>query len=223
MLPEKCNRPIANGEVSNKAAYVLSAIMLILSTVTNYFACGFNISAWAIVVLYLVLNIFYSMGFKNVPIVDIAILVSGFLLRMLYGSSITGIEISKWLYLTVLSMSFYLGLGKRRNEIATTDGTARKVLNFYNYNFLDKNMYMSLALTIVFYALWSVDSVTTARLGNNLVWTVPLVILICMKYSLIVEGKSNGDPVEVIFKDKILLGLIGIFGIITVGIIYCQL
>jgi len=62
---------------------------------------------------------------------------------------------------------------------------------------------------------------TIERLSaKSLVWTVPLVILICMKYNLIVEGNSDGDPVEVIFKDKLLLGLVIIFGIITIGIIY---
>ena len=153
---------------------------------------------------------------------DIAILVSGFLLRVLYGSEIMGIEISNWLYLTVISMSFYLGLGKRRNELVkSTEGTTRKVLQFYNHSFLDKNMYMCLALTITFYSLWSVDPLTISRIGNsNLFWTVPLVILICMKYSLTIEGNSDGDPVEVVFRDKTLLALILFFGVITMGIIY---
>ena len=65
------------------------------------------------------------------------------------------------------------------------------------------------------------DPATVARLGNSyLVWTVPLVILICMKYSLTIEGYSDGDPVEVVFKDPILLGLIGSLGALTLGIIY---
>ena len=56
------------------------------------------------------------MKLKDIPIVDIAILVSGFFLRVLFGSAITGIKISTWLFLTVIAISFYLGLGKRRNE-----------------------------------------------------------------------------------------------------------
>ena len=220
--PTKCKRPIASGAISVKAAWILAALLILLSGVINFLACGLNVMAWLFVGLYFALNLAYSMGLKSVPVTDIAILASGFLFRVLYGSAITDIEVSKWLYLTVIAMSFYLGLGKRRNEIMKqSDGTTRKVLKFYNYNFLDKNMYMCLALTIVFYSLWSVDSLTVARLGvENLVWTVPLVILICMKYSLIVEGNSDGDPVEVIFNDKVLLGLILIFGVITIGIIY---
>ena len=137
------------------------------------------------------------------------------------GFNVTGIEISKWLYLTIIAMSFYLGLGKRRNELLKQKGNSRKVLKYYNQGFLDKNMYMCLALTIAFYSLWSVDPITIERVSNtDLVWTVPFVILICMKYSLNIEGNSDGDPVEVVLKDKALLAMLAIYGVITVGIIY---
>ena len=58
--------------------------------------------------VYLLVNLGYSFGLKNVPILDVALLVSGFLLRVLFGASVTGITISNWLYLTVVSISFYL-------------------------------------------------------------------------------------------------------------------
>ena len=95
------------------------------------------------------------------------------------------------------------------------------MLKFYNHEFLDKNMYMCLGLTIVFYSLWCVDSITIARYSNsNIVWTVPLVMLICMKYSLDVEGNSDGDPVSVLLKDKILMGMVFFYVIIVLLIIY---
>ena len=147
--------------------------------------------------------------------------MSGFLIRVLYGSAVTAIEVSNWLYLTVISMSFYLGLGKRRNELDTQGSKSRKVLKFYNHDFLDKNMYMCLGLTIVFYSLWCVDSTTIERYSNsNIVWTVPLVMLICMKYSLNVEGNSDGDPVSVLLKDKILMGMVFLYVLIVLLIIY---
>ena len=147
--------------------------------------------------------------------------MSGFLIRVLYGSAVTAIEVSNWLYLTVISMSFYLGLGKRRNELDAQGSKSRKVLKFYNHDFLDKNMYMCLGLTIVFYSLWCVDSTTIERYSNsNIVWTVPLVMLICMKYSLNVEGNSDGDPVSVLLKDKILMGMVFLYVLIVLLIIY---
>ena len=217
----KCKRPIASGAVSIKEAYVLAVFIAIVGIAFNYLACGLNIKAWLFVIMYVGFNFAYSMGFKNMPIMDITILVSGFLFRVLYGSAITSINVSNWLYLTVIAMSFYLGLGKRRNELKTEGSKSRKVLKYYNHDFLDKNMYMCLGLTIVFYSLWCVDPTTIERYPqNNLVWTVPLVMIICMKYSLNVEGESDGDPVSVLLKDKVLIALTLLYIIIVLLIIY---
>jgi 4-hydroxybenzoate polyprenyltransferase len=150
---------------------------------------------------------------KNVPLVDVCILVAGFLIRIIYGALITEIEVSNWLYLTVISISFYFALGKRRNELKKMgDGDTRKVLQFYPESFLDKNMYMCLALANVFYALWSMDAGTVASYGSNrLIFTVPIVLPITMKYSLDIEVASDGgvasdgDPVEVLIHDKPLI------------------
>lgn len=220
--PTKKDRPIANGSVSIRSASILAVCLLILTAVLHYFTQAMQWYAWVLLVLYLLLNIAYSIKLKSVPIVDIAILVSGFVLRVFYGSAISGIEMSRWLYLTVIAMSFYLGLGKRRNELIRQDGSAsRSVLRFYNQNFLDKNMYMCLALTVAFYSLWAVDPITIARIQtDNIVWTVPLVILICMSYSLHVERDSDGDPVEVLLGDKLLLALVALLGIIWIALIY---
>lgn len=219
--PTKCKRPLAAGVITVHKARLLIVVLLVLSFTLNSLFNFDNISSWLCLFGYLVLNLGYSYGLKNYPIIDIAILASGFVIRVLYGAIVTDIEISSWLYLTVTAMSFYLGLGKRRNELAQQKAVSRKVLKFYTHNFLDKNMYMSLALTITFYSLWTVDPVTIARLTNPyLIWTVPLVILICMKYSLNIEKESDGDPVEVVIRDKALLAMVFIFVFVTVSIIY---
>lgn len=218
--PTKCKRPLASNAIKISHAKILLVILLLLAVAILFF---YKVSyfAWFVIGTYFILNILYSNGLKNLPIIDITILASGFLLRILYGAAVCDIEISNWLYLTVLSMSFYLGLGKRRNELLKQKNNTRKVLKYYTHNFLDKNMYVALGLMITFYALWTVDPITTERLSNkSLVWTVPLVIIIFMKYSLNIEGDSDGDPVEVIIKDKVLLTLIVCFVLLTVGMIY---
>jgi 4-hydroxybenzoate polyprenyltransferase len=219
--PVKCKRPIASGAVSIKTASIICGVLL-LCVVGLIYVSGGGLMFWLVPAAYLVLNVVYSMGLKNIPIVDIAILASGFLLRVLYGSVETGIEISGWLYLTVIALAFYLSLGKRRGEILNYLGdNTRSVLKFYNQGFLDKNMLMCVTLGIVFYSLWTVDAQTISRVGGQqLVWTVPLVIMIFFKYSLTVEGKSDGDPVEVVLKDKLLLILIAMLGLALLGIVY---
>lgn len=173
-------------------------------------------------VLYVVINIGYSTGLKNIPLLDVTILVLGFLIRVIYGAVITGIAISDWLYLTVIALSFYFALGKRRNELKRLKGKdTRKVLKGYPVSFLDKNMNMCLTLANVFYALWSVDEKTTTFYGSRyLVFTVPIVLLITMKYSLDIEGNSDGDPAEVLLHDPALVGLCVLYLLIMFAILY---
>ena len=218
---EKCKRPIASGEVKISQAYIFSVILLIISLFINYYLIGFKIPG-IILIMYLVLNILYSKGFKNEPIIDITILMLGFLFRVLYGAGVVDISISNWLYLTVISMSFYLGIGKRRGEFLSQGNKTREVLKKYPYDFLDKNMYMFLTLSIVFYSLWTIDSITVKNIGDKLIWTIPFVIIICMRYTLNLEKneKGLGDPVEVVFKDKIILLLITFFMLMMIGLIY---
>lgn len=218
--PTKCKRPIAAGTVSVKHAWGLAAVLLAVAIVCNLLT--FNIISSWLMALYLVLNFVYSFGLKNIPVVDITILVSGFLIRILYGAVVTEITISNWLYLTVIALSFYFALGKRRNEMKyISGGETRQVLKAYPINFLDKNMGMCLTLANVFYALWSMDEKTKSFYNNDyLIFTVPLVLLITLKYSLNVEGESDGDPVEVLLHDKVLLALCVLYLAIMFLILY---
>ena len=214
-------RPIASGKISIKSALILMIILLILSLLLNIYIKA-DIVTYTIFYGYLIMNILYSIKLKHIPIIDIVILSFGFLLRVLYGSAITEIPISNWLYLTILAFSFYMGLGKRRNELKKMGNGGRKVLEYYNQSFLDNNMYMCVALRIVFYSLWCIDINTTINSIINIVWTVPLVIIICMKYSLNIEGNSSGDPVDVILNDKVLIILALIYAAIMFATIYLQ-
>lgn len=189
--PTKCKRPLASGSVPVRNAKVLFALMLIAVIALNYSIAGSNLLIWGVIILYISSNFAYSMGLKNIALVDVFILVLGFILRVYYGALIIGVEVSSWLYLTVISMAFFVGLGKRRNEMNKQGVGVRKVLKQYNAEFLDKNMYTCLGLTIAFYSLWCEAMVKT--LGNSFILsTVPLVIMICMKYSLDIEGNSDG-------------------------------
>lgn len=213
--PSKCKRPLASGSVSRKQAYILAICLYILSLL-----CHFLLNAswlyYGYLMIYLIINFAYSFGLKDHPVIDIAILSAGFLLRVLYGGAIVHITVSNWLLLTVISLSFYLSLGKRRNELARQNGTdTRKVLAFYNNAFLDKNMYMFLSLANAFYALWS-----AGNQNSLLIWTVPIVMLICLRYSLDIEGDSEADPVEVLLGDRTLISFCLLYGIVIMCILY---
>jgi 4-hydroxybenzoate polyprenyltransferase len=219
--PVKKNRPFASGKVSKVEGIIILIVLTLIVLGLSYFIGFEHWIALLLLGVYLLLNVFYSFGLKNVPIVDIVILVSGFFIRVVYGAQIIDLTVSNWMYLTVISASFYMGLGKRRNEIIKQGNKSRKVLKYYTKEFLDKNMYVFLGLCIVFYALWAVDPTTINKLGNNLmIWTVPFIMIILMKYSLNVEGNSFGDPVDVILHDKSLLAIGAIYALSMFGIIY---
>lgn len=218
----KRNRPIASGKISIPVAYGIIGVLLVISIACNL-VCGFGFRAFVIMTLYFVTNLGYSLGLKHIPFLDVVLLVAGFLLRVMYGAAVIGVDLSSWVYLTVISLSFYLGLGKRRNELkkAGATGKTRKVLSYYTYEFLDKFMYLCLTLAVAFYALWSADQEVIENYGTDkLIWTVPLVIVLLMKYSADIETNSYGDPVDVITHDKTLIALSGIFCLLLLALIY---
>ena len=203
-------RPLASGMVTIKNAIVIAIILFSLSMIIAFIK--FNYIGISLIIIYLIMNFLYSFGLKNIPIIDILILVIGYIIRLYFGSVISNIEVSKWLYLTVLAGAFYISLGKRRNEILNQKNNTREVLKMYSESFLDKNMYVFLTLTLVFYSLWTIDPITISNLSlHYLSWTVPFIIVIFLKYSLNIETDKTIDPVNIFWKDKVLLFLICLF------------
>ena len=200
----KKNRPIASGEVSISLAQVICVMLVVISNCLNLILAQDKLWSEIWIIIYLMLNILYSFGLKDKTIVDVVILASGFVIRVLYGGAIVAIEVSPMLILTVLMFSLYMGLGKRRNEKRKIKNDTREVLKYYTDAFLDKNMYMCLTLGIVFYSIWSLAL-------ENMIYTVCFVVIICMRYNLIIERESLGDPVDVLLSDKVLIALVIMF------------
>ena len=209
--PTKRARPIAAGEISERVAAVTCIVLALVSLVLA-FACA-GLPGLGLVGLYALVNVGYSLGLKRVPIVDVVLLSAGYVIRMVFGALASGVAISGWLYLTVMVGSFFLGLGKRRGEIDAVGTGSRAVLRGYTRDFLDKNMYVCLTLTMTFYALWARER--PLRLA-----TVPLVLLIFMRYSLDIEREGDGDPMNVVLHDPMLIGLVVLYALSAVFVVY---
>lgn len=212
--PRKKNRPVAAGRISEQAALVL-ALALVLAAggilLGGRSLIAQFVPAAGTLAVYLLINVAYTVfGLKHVPILDVSIVALGFVLRILFGSFLTGIQVSSWLLLTVMMASYYMSFGKRRNELRTSggQGSVRRVLALYTPEFLTQSTNMFLTLTIVFYALWSVDAQTELRYAQGrAVWSLPLVILILLFYHYDIDTKPDGDPVEIILHDWRLIVL----------------
>lgn len=206
--PRKKKRPLPSGKITKKRAILISIILLIASLSFNYIIYKeiLNVSFY-LLLAYMIINILYSMGLKNIAILDIILLATGFIIRVYYGASIINVPVSDWLFLTILNASLFLGLGKRKKELINNKDS-RKVLKEYNEAFLDKFQYISLGLMLVFYSLWTIEQDI-----KFLSLTIPLLIIIFMKYCLIIEKSDEGDPTTILYQDKMLLFLCLIYGI----------
>lgn len=224
--PRKRTRPVASGAIGVRAAAAVGCICAIAAASLTVAFAQERLLSLGILALYLVLNIAYSLGAKRVPLLDVAILAFGFLLRVLFGGAFCHISISSWLFLTVLSLSVFLALGKRRGEIARYGTDARASLERYPKAFLDKNMYVFLGLGLAFYSLWTFERMGSIHLGADasawaMIAAVPLAMFACMRYSFDIErDDSDGDPVTVVFGDKALLALMALWAIVVIVGVY---
>lgn len=212
--PRKKRRPLPSGAIKKSTAICIATIMIVLSITMNILINNSFVNVPLYYLLaYIIINIAYSLGLKNVVIVDIIILTSGFVLRVYYGASIINVDVSNWLFLTIMFSSLFLGLGKRKKELVNNK-ESRKVLKEYNESFLDKFQYLSLCLTMVFYSLWTIEQNI-----KYLYLTIPILMVIFMKYCLNIEKNDEGDPTTILYQDKLLIYLCLIYGLIMMKLL----
>ena len=219
--PLKCKRPIASGKISSRSAVII-AVFLFIALICIWSAVNFESKYIMLPFVYLIANLFYSMYLKNIPLLDVLILVFCYTARLWYGAILNNTDVSNWMFLTMMSASFFMGFGKRRNELQQYGASSRKSLKGYTVNFLDKAMQISMTSAIVFYSLMCSDlNTSVAGSGVNLLWTTPFITVICLRYLMLVESDScDGDPVSVILGDKVLSCLCSGYMLIVMILLY---
>ena len=215
--PTKKHRPIAAGVISPGLALTLFAVLAAASLTLG--AVFVSVEVALFLALYLTLNIGYSFGLKRVVILDVFIIASGFLLRILAGTIGVGMEPSEWLFLCSLCLTLFLGFGKRRAELSDaevaangeSDAPTRKVLGEYSPVLLDSMMSAVAACTFVSYGLFTVSAQTVERHGTTaLVYTLPFVMYAMFRYFYTMHQRGKGgDPSEELVRDPhiVLSGL----------------
>lgn len=202
--PEKRHRPIASGRVSVQAALGLSAACAAGALFAALRAEGAPVAVWPLVLGYMALNLAYSVKLKHVVLVDVFCIATGFLLRVLAGALAVPAPISHWLLLCTLFLALFLGLCKRRAELALLGeggGAHRAILKEYDLGFLDQMTTVLASCTIVTYTMYTVADDTASKFGphNLLVWTVPFVVFGLARYMLLVQTRrGGGSPTRVL-------------------------
>jgi len=201
--PEKYRRPLAQGSLLVSEAYMVS---MVLAAVALMLAFMMDRTFLLILLAYFVLNLAYSLKIKQVVILDIMFIASGFVLRILAGTTLAGVNPSDWLVICTITLSLFLGFSKRRNELVLMGenaGTQRKVLKEYSIHFLDQMISMVTACTVMSYILYTVSPETVGRFGTkNLMFSIPFALFGVFRYLyLIYLKKKMGDPIDLILKD----------------------
>lgn len=205
--PKKKFRPIASGDINGTTAWIL---VVVFAGSGLFLASLLNFTFFCLVAVYFVINIAYSYGLKNVAIVDLFIVASGFLLRVYGGGVLAHLEITHWLSLMVLLLSLFIIVAKRRDDLiiqAETGGILRKSSQAYNLEFINSCLTLVSAVTIVAYIMYTVSPEVTERFNSDYLFiTTIFVIAGVMRYLQItfVEKKS-GSPTAILFKDKFIL------------------
>lgn len=200
--PDKSGRPVACGAISPGAALAFATLLVF---------AGLALGAWAgprvaaILAAYAAMNVAYSAGLKRVPVLDVAVIAAGFLLRILAGTAGIGIEPSRWLLACGLLLTLFLGFSKRRAELARLAGEAaghRPVLGVYSLAFLDGAVLFCAGGLLAAYAMYTIDPGTAELHGTDLLPTLPFVALGTFRtlYRLHFRG-GGGDPTLELLRD----------------------
>jgi decaprenyl-phosphate phosphoribosyltransferase len=203
--PVKCLRPLASGAVKKKVAIIICISLLIAGIILGYLADASYLFLF-ILGVYFLLNIFYSFGLKNIAILDILILSSGFVLRVKGGAAISKVDTSEWLIIMTFLLSLFMAIAKRRDDQLLKDTTGkdmRKSMSGYNLEFLNTMLGLSSAIIIVAYINYTVSPITVMRLGTSrLYYSAFFVIAGLMRYLQITFVlKKSGSPTEILYKD----------------------
>jgi 4-hydroxybenzoate polyprenyltransferase len=200
----KKHRPIASGAVTSKEGVFLAAVLFSVGLTIGYMSSQL---VALILVAYFVINLGYSYGLKRIVILDVFIIASGFLLRILAGTVGVGMEPSEWLFLCSVCLTLFLGFGKRRAELSSNkeggSELGRSVLRDYSPTLLDSMMASAAASTFVTYGLFTMSDATAEQHGTRaLVYTLPLVMYAMFRYFYMLHGNGKGnDPSEDLVRD----------------------
>ncbi len=219
--PLKKNRPIAGGKISKTSAAVLGILLFAFVVfITTKLHWPFMKFVW----LYILINLLYSTILKEVVIVDIFCIASGFMLRVIAGAYLISVDVSNWLILTTIFLSLFLAIMKRRVEIASNPNAKeqRTVLNDYSLSFTDQIGAITASGVILSYALYSVADRTVLIFGSeNLVYTTLFVIFGIFRYMYLVYKKDKGENViEILYTDLPMMINLFLYGITVIYIIY---
>jgi decaprenyl-phosphate phosphoribosyltransferase len=215
--PLKQARPIAAGWLSARAALVCAGVLATWSL-----SLGFLVHRDLGIVLgaYLFLQVAYAISLKHEPVLDIAIVASGFLLRAVAGGLATDLPLSQWFLLVASFGSLFMVAGKRYSELKTigSEALTRKSLVRYTESYLRFVWSIAAGVTITAYSLWAFNEGPETGISWQAISIAPFVLGL-LRYAVDIDAGKAGEPEDIVLRDR-LLQVIGVLwlGCICLGV-----
>jgi decaprenyl-phosphate phosphoribosyltransferase len=216
--PKKKFRPIASGDVSLPLARVIGTVLLILGPLL---ATVVRPAAGGIIGLYALLTIGYSTWWKHIPLLDLALVASGFVLRAMAGAAGTQTPMSMWFVMCVTFGSFFIVTGKRFAELlemGDNAGSTRSSLKSYSLMYLRQVLVVAVTATVVTYCMWAFENASQVdeAIPFHGLSIVPMVLAL-LRYLMVLENGEGGAPEEVFLKDR-TIQLFGVAWVVVHGL-----
>lgn len=196
--PIKHSRPVAAGLVSVPLAISIGLVMMLASTGLGVLLAGWHLAV--VMAVYAVVNIAYSLGLKNEPILDLAAVSSGFVLRAVAGGVATGVPLTDWFLIVASFGSLLIVTGKRSGEKQllvdhqAENGSSRQTLGLYTPTFLRSVRTLSAAVSVTAYCLWAFERPAQLHPGHHPIWfeltVVPFTIALLHVVRLLDAGEG---------------------------------
>ena len=219
--PLKKDRPIASGRISVRTGWIIVAILIAAAVPLSFVL---DASFGSVVIVYVVLQVAYSLYLKNRVIIDVFVISIGFLLRVVAGALVIHVVISNWILVCTMLLALFLALSKRRHELILLENNAdahREILREYSPYLLDQMIGIVTSSTLVAYIIFTLSDETVSKFGDEMILTVPFVLYGIFRYLYLVHRKkAGGQPDEVLLSDIPLQLDIITYGIVALLIIY---
>ncbi|MDO9497037.1 MAG: decaprenyl-phosphate phosphoribosyltransferase [Nocardioides sp.] len=201
--PTKRLRPVAAGRLAPRTAIAVGVVLMVLATGLSF------LLAWqlaAVIGSYCLVNVAYSLVLKDEPVIDIAVIALGFLLRAVAGGVACDISLSQWFLLIASFGSLFMAAGKRYAEIhLEVEGAevTRPSLSKYSATYLRFVWSTSAALLIMSYCLWAFEISVPGPVPWTELSMVPFVLAV-LRYAVDVDAGVAGEPEEIALRDRVL-------------------
>jgi 4-hydroxybenzoate polyprenyltransferase len=225
MHPEKSKRPVASGKVSLLTA-VTAALFLFAGGISIQVCTGLNASVVIVTLLYFMMNLAYVFKLKQMAIIDVICIASGFVFRTVIGGYAGGVVLSHWIVLMTFLLASFLACAKRRDDVLyyLKEGiVTRKNIVDYNVDFLNAMMIITATVTLVSYIMYTVDKEVLERFHDKqyIYFTFIFVIAAIFRYlQIAIVEKNSGNPIQILLKDRFVQACILGWIIAFVFIIY---